>query len=195
MYASLKICQKVRMATPSNDIQLKTPCPDFSLKACDGKIRSLKDYSSFKVLVVGFTCNHCPYVRAYEDRINVLSKQLKGLGAALICINSNDAIKYPDDSFEAMQLRAKEKEFAFDYLHDESQEVAKKFNAACTPEFFVFDEKRLLQYHGRLDDNTHEPEKAKEFYIRDAVQALLEGANPKVQKTHALGCSIKWRLS
>ncbi len=180
------------MATQSLDIELGTPCPDFQLKGVDEKIHRLKDYDSYKILVIAFTCNHCPYVKAYEPRINKLAIDYKNKSVAVICINSNDPQKYPDDSFEKMKINAKEKHFSFDYLCDETQEVARAFNAACTPEFYVYDENRILQYHGRLDDN-QDPAQVKTRYIEDAIANLSAGKKPPSTKTHALGCGIKWR--
>lgn len=181
------------MPTESKPIQLGISCPDFELKGTDDKSHSLRSYSSSKVLVVGFTCNHCPYVKAYEDRINALAKNYQGREVSIVCINSNDAVNYPEDSFDAMKSRAREKGFVFDYLHDETQAIAKAFNAACTPEFYVFDPERKLRYHGRLDDNTHEAQNVKEHFLQNAIESILNSSPIKVEKTHALGCSIKWK--
>jgi len=181
------------MPTPSNEIQLGSECPSFKLKGVDNRQHTLEDYKNSKILIVGFTCNHCPYVKAYEDRLSTLAQKFKSQSVAVVCINSNDPIKYPDDSFQNMVTRAKEKNFAFDYLQDETQEVARAFNAACTPEFYLYDQSRKLRYHGRLDDNTHEPEKVKDRYLELAIAAVLAGKNPDVATTPALGCGIKWR--
>jgi len=180
------------MATESKPIELGTSCPDFQLPATDGTTKSLAGYDG-AVLVVGFTCNHCPYVKAYEDRLNALSKSYDSKPVSFVCISANDAVNYPEDSFDEMKRRAQEKEFHFDYLYDETQEVARRFNAACTPEFYVYDLDRKLRYHGRLDDSTHEPEKVKETYLKNAIDDLLGGKSPRLSQTSAIGCGIKWK--
>ncbi|MDB5038848.1 MAG: Thioredoxin-like protein [Bacteriovoracaceae bacterium] len=181
------------MPTESKPIQLNTPCPSFNLPGVDGKNHDLKSYEKSKILVVGFTCNHCPYVQAYESRLKDLAQDFQTKGVSFVCINSNDAEAYPDDSFEMMKKRAKELAFNFDYLRDETQEAAKKFNAACTPEFYVYDEKRNLRYHGRLDDNYKDPQAVKTRYLKDALEDLLSSKAPRAPQTAAIGCSIKWR--
>ncbi len=181
------------MATQSNEIQLGSDCPPFQLKGVDSRLHSREDYKDSKILIVAFTCNHCPYVKAYEDRINQLTEKFKTQSVSVVCINANDPLKYPDDSFENMVTHAQEKKFVFDYLHDATQATAKAFNAACTPEFYLYDEKRKLRYHGRLDDNTNEPQKVKDRYLELAISSVLAGKNPEIAKTPALGCGIKWR--
>jgi len=183
------------MATSSNEIRIGSEAPSFQLKGVDNRLHSLGDYRESKILIVGFTCNHCPYVKAYEDRLNALATKYRSQSVSIVCINSNDPIKYPDDTFENMVLRAEQKEFVFDYLQDETQQVARAFNAACTPEFYVYDEFRKLQYHGRLDDNTNEPEKVKARYLELAIASVLAGKSPEIATTPALGCGIKWRAS
>jgi thiol-disulfide isomerase/thioredoxin len=181
------------MPTESKPIELNTSCPDFHLPGVDGKNHDLKSYASSPVLVVGFTCNHCPYVQAYEGRLKDLAREYVPKNVAFVCINANDATAYPDDSFEMMKIRAKDLNFNFDYLHDSSQDVARKFNAACTPEFYVYDRERKLRYHGRLDDNHKDPKAVKASYLRDAIEDLLQGKAPRVSQTAAMGCSIKWK--
>lgn len=180
------------MPHETKPIQLNVPCPDFSLPRIDDQVRSLKDYTG-KVLVVAFTCNHCPYVQAYEQRLIKLVKAFQNQGVDFVCINSNDAQKYPEDSFAEMKSRAARLGFNFDYLRDETQSVARAFNAACTPEFYVYDEARRLKYHGRLDDNYQNEEAAKHFYLRDAIEDLRAGRDVQHPQTSAIGCSIKWR--
>ena len=181
------------MPTESKPIELGSRCPSFQLRGVDEKFHTQEDYISQAVLVVGFTCNHCPYVRAYEKRLNHLAREMKSNSVAFICINANDATSYPEDSFEKMKERSKAFAFQFDYLWDESQQTAKAFNAACTPEFFVYDKNRLLCYHGRFDDN-HQDEKAvQKTYLTDAIQDLLGGQKVKTPQTSAIGCSIKWK--
>jgi peroxiredoxin len=168
--------------------------PDFKgLKGVDNKIYGLKDFSNSAVLVVVFSCNHCPYVQAYEDRIIQLQDEFKSKGVQFIAINSNDASTYPDDNFENMVKRAKEKNFNFPYLRDESQEVAKAFKASHTPHLFVFDKDRRLRYTGKIDDNWQNPSQVTQTYLRDALSALTEGRAPKEAATFAIGFTIKWK--
>jgi peroxiredoxin len=181
------------MATESKPIELGTSCPDFNLPGVDGNKHDRKSYEKSKILVVAFTCNHCPYVQAYESRLKDLVKDFQSRGVSFVCINANDSNAYPEDSFENMKKRAKEYSFNFDYLRDDSQEVARDFNAACTPEFYVYDEKRKLRYHGRLDDNQKEPSAVKSRFLKEAIEDLLSGKAPRTQQTAALGCSIKWK--
>lgn len=176
----------------STVLALGASMPRFSLPATDGLMidsQAVKD----PVVVVIFTCNHCPYAQAAEDRLISLGKHFDGEGVQCILINSNDAEKYPDDSFENMKIRYKEKGFPFPYCFDVTQEVAKSFGALCTPHCFVFDQDRRLQYKGRVDDNWKEPQKVKEHNLRDAIDAVLKGEKPPKQEANAIGCSIKWK--
>lgn len=140
-----------------------------------------------------FSCNHCPTVKAYENRFIELQDDYEGKGVTLIAINANDDKKYSEDSFENMKIRAKEKGFNFPYLRDESQKVAKAYGAERTPEVFVFDRKRILRYHGRIDDNVHAPDQVRETYLRDAIDAILEGRAVPLEETEPVGCTIKWK--
>lgn len=167
--------------------------PEFDLPGVDGKNHSSHEFAAKKVLVMIFTCNHCPYAQAYQDRIITLQKEFGERGLQVVAINSNDAVGYPDDSFENMLKRAKEKNFNFPYLRDESQAIAKAFGAQVTPDCFVFDEKRKLVYRGRVDDNWQKPEQAKTHELKNAVTATLAGKKPSVQEANAIGCSIKWK--
>lgn len=173
-------------------LQLGKPLVDFKLPGVDGKTYTPSDFADKPVLVVAFWCNHCPYVRAYEDRTIALAKEFADR-VAFVAINANDAVKYPEDSFQNMQARAKEKAYPFPYLHDESQEVARAYGATRTPEFFVFDQSRTLRYHGRLDDNWENPFEVKQQYLRDALNALLNEQEPPVTQTEPVGCTVKWK--
>lgn len=179
------------MATKT--LKIGSLIPDFNLPAIDGKNYSLESFKDKKILVVIFSCNHCPYVRAYEDRIIEIQKDYKSKGVEVIAINSNDAEKYPEDSFEEMKKRAAEKKFNFLYLRDEDQLVARSFDAAHTPEIFVFDGERKLVYHGKIDDNWQEEKKAKTKYLRNALDELLEGKEVSIPETYSIGCTIKWK--
>lgn len=169
--------------------------PEFkNLPGVDGKPYSLDDFQSAQVLVVVFSCNHCPYVQAYEDRMMALQSEFQSQGVQFVAINSNDATHYPDDSFENMVARAKLKKFNFPYLRDESQNVAKAYKASHTPHLFVFDNKRKLSYTGKIDDNWQNPDLVKERYLREALSALTQGKKPKEAATFAIGCTIKWKI-
>lgn len=168
--------------------------PDFNnLPGVDGKTHSLSDYKAAQGLVVVFSCNHCPYVQAYEDRLIALQKEFASQGIQFIAINSNDDENYPDDSFENMIKRAQEKKFNFPYLRDATQDVAKAFKASHTPHLFVFDQKRTLVYTGKIDDNWQNPDQVKVQYLKEALVALIQGQKPKESATFAIGCTIKWK--
>jgi peroxiredoxin len=168
--------------------------PEFDLKGIDGKNYSTNTYNNKKALVIIFSCNHCPYVQAYEERIISIQKDYEERGVTLLAINSNDATQYEEDSFQNMVKRAEEKGFNFAYLRDEDQEVARKIDASHTPEVFVFDDKRKLVYHGKIDDNWKEPEKVNSKYLRSALDEMLAGKEISVPETYSIGCTIKWRL-
>jgi len=172
-------------------LALGSPAIDFQLKGVDSKTHTLKDFADQKALVLAFSCNHCPYVQAYEGRMIQLQRDYSGKGAMLIAINSNDDHDYPEDSFENMITRSKDKGFNFPYLRDESQDVARKYGAICTPHIFAFDQHRSLQYKGRIDDSRY-PEQVKTHDLRNALDSILVGQKPSVQETRPFGCSIKW---
>ena len=173
-------------------LEIGTLLPEFNLPGTDGKSYSPSDFKNSKVLVVMFTCNHCPYVQAYENRLINLQKDFKEKGVSFVAINANDEVNYPEDNFENMVKRAKDKGYNFPYLRDKSQKVAKEFGASYTPEVFVFDGNKTLQYHGRIDDNWQEPDKVTKHNLREALEALL--ANKKIERadTQAIGCTVKW---
>jgi len=176
----------------SAGLALGSPAVDFHLKAVDAKSYSLKDFGDRKALVIVFSCNHCPYVQAYEDRMVRLQRDYSGKGVTLVAINSNDDHDYPEDSFENMIRRAKDKGFNFPYLRDETQDVARKYGAICTPHVFAFDVQRTLQYKGRIDDNRNAAA-VKTHDLTNALDAMLAGRKPVVQETRPFGCSIKWK--
>lgn len=165
---------------------------DFDLKGVDGKKHSLKSFADSKALVVVFSCNHCPYVQAYEDRMVQLQKDYASKGVTLIAINSNDETAYPEDSYLNMIEKAKDRGFNFPYLRDETQEIARKYGAICTPHIFAFNQQRQLQYKGRIDDNRN-PDLVKTRDLRNALDAILAGHSPAVQETRPFGCSVKWK--
>jgi peroxiredoxin len=165
----------------------------FELPGVDNKKHALQDYDDQRLLVVIFSCNHCPYVRAWEDRIVQIQTDYADQGVQLISINANDSIKYPADGFDEMKERSAEKGFNFPYLRDESQEVARAYGAERTPEVFLFDQDRRLQYHGTIDDNYDNPYAVKTHLLRNALDAVLAGVEPITQETIPVGCTIKWK--
>ena len=167
--------------------------PEFTITAINGRECNLYEFEESKIIVVMFTCNHCPYVRAYEDRLIKLQKDFSDNCVTFVAINSNDDKNYPEDSFENMKIRAKEKGYNFPYLRDENQAVAKMFGASHTPEIFVFDQDRILKYHGKVDDNWKESAKVKKEYLREAITALLEGKPIEIPENQAIGCTVKWK--
>jgi peroxiredoxin len=167
--------------------------PDFQLPATDGNSYSLSDFADANVLVIAFTCNHCPYVINSEERIIAFDRDYKPKGVQLVCINSNAETTYQDDDFPHMVARAKERGFEFPYLHDKSQEVALAYGALRTPHYFVFDTERKLCYTGRMDDSPRAPGKETTHELRDAVDALLRGEEVRVPLTNPIGCNVKWR--
>jgi peroxiredoxin len=169
-----------------------TQAPDFSLPGTDGKTYTLDSFADAEVLVVVFTCNHCPYAKAAEDRLVALAKEMAAYGARFVAINPNDANKYPADSFENMKLRAAEKGFPFPYLFDETQAVAKAYDAQCTPDIFVFDQFRKLFCVTRLDDNWQEPSKVTRNDLRIAIESIIAQTPLPFQAVPSMGCSIKW---
>ncbi len=175
-------------------LRIGDSCPDFNLIAVDKKEYSLESFSDKKILIIIFSCNHCPYVQAYEDRIKEIQTEYASRGLKIAAVNSNDVTQYEDDSFDAMVERARSKVFNFHYLHDADQSVAEAFGATHTPEIFVFDDERKLAYHGKIDDNWKEPEKVKSNYLRDALDELLEKKEISVPETFSIGCTIKWKL-
>lgn len=170
-----------------------TPLPPFHLPGVDGNTWSQEDFRDATLLVIVFTCNHCPYAIASEDRLIALQKEFADRGVRFVLINPNDADRYPDDSFARMIDRAKDKSFPFPYLYDESQEVARRFDAACTPDIFVFDQARTLRYNGRIDDNWQEPDEVTREDLRTVLEDLLAGREIGIEAVPSMGCSIKWK--
>jgi len=171
--------------------------PSFELMGVDGKKYSEKFLQNAKASVVMFICNHCPYVKAIEDRLIELGHDLKALQVPLLAINSNDPTEHPEDSFSEMKKRSEMKSYPFPYLIDESQDVAKRFGAVCTPDFFVYDSQGLLSYRGRLDDSWKNAANVQRRELFEAVQKILAGAKDMSQinatSKPSMGCSIKWR--
>jgi peroxiredoxin len=164
---------------------------DFKLRSVDGKMYGMSDYKNAKGFIIVFTCNHCPFAKKYEDRINALAKKYKSKGYILLAINPNDPALEPDDSFELMKVRAKEKGFAFPYLFDEGQKIYPQYGATKTPHVFLLDKNRIVKYIGAIDDNVDSASDVKEKYLENAIAALESGKTPSPETTKAIGCSIK----
>ncbi len=177
----------------SINIPLGTKAIDFCLKGVDGKMHSLSDYDDKDILVIVIMCNHCPYVQAVDDRLIQLQDKFAKRNVQFVGINPNDDINYPEDNFENMVKRAKEKGYNFPYLRDDDQSIARKYQAKCTPDIYVYNKERLLSYHGRVDDNWQEPDKIKSHDLNNAIESLLEGKTPSPNQYPSMGCSIKWK--
>lgn len=183
------------MLTPSNMLELGTTAPDFNLiDTVSGEPLSLADLKSDKATVIMFICNHCPYVKHVQSELVRLANDYQPKGINLIAISSNDADNYPDDSPEKMQQEAQTAGYTFPYLYDESQDVAKAYQAACTPDFYIFDGELACVYRGRLDDSSpgnNKPLDGK--YIRAALDAVLAGQAVDSEQHPSQGCNIKWK--
>jgi peroxiredoxin len=169
---------------------------DFSLKNVDNKNVSLAQYNSAKGFIVVFTCNSCPVAQKYESRVVQLNKEFSSLAFPVIAINSNDVNVAPGDSFAEMQKKAKADNYAFPYLYDESQAVAKQFGATNTPHIYVLakeGDKIVVKYIGAIDNNADDASKADKKYAADAIYSLVEGKAPAISATKAIGCTIKWK--
>jgi peroxiredoxin len=176
-------------------MKLGDSAPSFSLPGVDGRARSLDSVRGAKATIVVFSCNHCPYVIMNEDRLIAVARDYAAKGVGMAAINSNDASSHPDDSFDEMKKRAAAKGFPFPYLRDETQDVARAYGATHTPHLFVFDKDLRLAYTGSVDDdNSYKNRKTPEtLYLRDALDDLVAGRPVRVQETHAIGCTIKWK--
>ena len=183
------------METNTQNLKIKIgdKAPDFSLPGVDGKVYSLNSFKGRKILVVVFMCNHCPYVQGSLERIKAVQSDYGIKSLQVVGINSNDEVNYPDDSFEKMIELEKAKKLNFPYLRDEDQDIASAYGAQCTPECFVFDEKRVLRYHGRIDNSPRDTSLIQTTDLRNAIESLIHNKKVTVELTPAIGCSIKWR--
>jgi peroxiredoxin len=181
------------MAKMESVISLKTGdnAPEFTLKGIDDKIHSLNDYSKKGLLVI-FMCNHCPFVKAKIEAIKEIHNKFKD-DVSIVGINSNDSVKYPDDDFDSMKAVAKEKGLEIDYLVDETQEIAKKYGAVCTPDPFLFDSEKKLVFHGRIDDAMNPDAVANEKVMINNIEKFLNGEKIEKDFDPSIGCSIKWK--
>lgn len=180
--------------TPSTMLALGTAAPDFSLPDTNGRIVSLQDFAEKKALLVMFICNHCPFVKHVAPELAKIGKDYAGKSVGLLAISSNSAESHPDDGPERMKAEAANRGYAFPYLYDERQAVAKAYSAACTPDFFVFDAQRKLVYRGQLDDSrpgNGKPLSGKD--LRNAIDAVLANGQVATDQKPSVGCNIKWK--
>lgn len=180
--------------TASTMKKLGTPAPDFKLTSVDGRLVGLDDFRDSPALLVIFMCNHCPFVKHVADGIAQLARDYQPRGVAIVGINSNDAAAHPQDSPEQMVHEAEARGYSFPYLFDETQEVAKAYGAACTPDFFLYGKERKLVYRGQFDASrpgNGVPVTASD--LRIALDAVLAGKSPPERQTPSIGCNIKWR--
>lgn len=180
--------------TASTMLPLGSAAPDFALPNVDGRVVSLNDFRDAPALLVVFMCNHCPYVKHVASELAQLGREYQERGVGVVGINPNDAEYYPDDSPEQMRREVTLRGYTFPYLYDETQEVAKAYHAACTPDFFLFDRDRRLVYRGQLDDsrpNSGIPLTGRD--LRAALDAVLAGQPVPEQQRPSIGCNIKWR--
>ena len=175
----------------ASTLGLGSPAPDFDLPGVDGQRHSLASFAGKPVLVVIFSCNHCPYVKDYEARMVSIQRDYAAKGVQLVAINSNDDKAYPEDGFSEMVIRAKAKGFNFPYLRDESQKVVEAYGGVCTPHVFAFDANRTLRYRGRIDDS-RDASKVTTHDLRNALDDMLAGRSLRTPDTKPFGCSIKW---
>ncbi|HUR24719.1 MAG TPA: thioredoxin family protein [Candidatus Thermoplasmatota archaeon] len=179
--------------TPSAMVALGTHAPDFALPDTEGRTVRLKDFDGEPLLVI-FLCNHCPYVKHVANDLAAVTRKYMAKGVAVVGINSNDAVNYPDDSPAAMKLELTRRGYAFPYLFDESQQVAKAYEATCTPDFFLYTKERQLAYRGQMDDSR--PGNGKPITAADltaAVDAVLAGKPTATMQKPSMGCNIKWK--
>ena len=183
-------------ATPPTGYNVGDKARDFKLKNVDGKMVSLTDYKDAKGFIVTFTCNHCPFAKAYEQRIIDLHNKYASKGYPVVAINPNDKDREPEDSFDNMVNRAKDKKYPFPYLYDESQEIAKAYGATRTPHIYILSKKGnelTVEYIGAIDDNADDASAVKVKYAEDALVILLANKKPDPNFTKAVGCTIKWK--
>jgi peroxiredoxin len=180
--------------TPSTMAPLGMPAPPFRLTDTDGRMVALSDFAEAPAILVAFICNHCPYVKHIRKAFAQLARDCQAKGVAVIGISSNDATAYPDDSPGKMKEEQAAAGYTFPYLYDESQDVAKAYNAACTPDFFVFDKNRRLAYRGQMDSSRPGNDKPNDGAdLRAALESVLAGQDPSAKQLPSIGCNIKWK--
>jgi peroxiredoxin len=180
--------------TPSTMVALGTPAPGFRLPDTEGKLVGLTDLSESQALLVAFICNHCPYVKHVQKAFAALAKEYQARGVAVVAISSNDVRTHPEDSPARMAEEKKQAGYTFPYVYDESQDVARAYGAACTPDFFVYDRDRKLAYRGQMDDSRPGNNKPNDGAdLRAALDAVLAGKAAAVNQKPSVGCNIKWK--
>lgn len=181
-------------AVPSTMLPLGTPVPDFALMDLDGAMISPGDFAGARALLVLFVCNHCPYVKHVEDELGSIAREYGARGLATVAIMPNDVARYPQDGPDGMRSQRERAGWSFPYLLDENQEVARAFDAACTPDLYLFDAERKLAYRGQLDDSrpgNGVPVTGSD--LREAIDAVLEDGTVPGEQQPSIGCSIKWK--
>jgi peroxiredoxin len=180
--------------TPSTMAPLGMEAPSFHLPDTDKRLVSLADFGNAPALLVAFICNHCPFVKHVQKAFAQLVREYQAKGVAVVAINSNDAANYPDDSPSRMAAEKKAAGYTFPYLFDETQEVAKAYQAACTPDFFLFNQEHRLVYRGQMDASRPGNNKPNDGAdLRAALDAVLSGQTPAAMQTPSMGCNIKWK--
>lgn len=182
--------------TPSVMVSLGTPAPQFRLPDPRGEVHSLDDFKNAPALLVAFICNHCPFVKHIRKKFSELAKDYQSRGVAVVAINSNDSETYPEDGPAKMADEIKAAGYTFPYLYDESQDVARAYHAACTPDFFLFDRDRKLVYRGQFDDsrpNNGRPATGKD--LSAAIDTVLAGKAVSTDQKPSIGCNIKWKTA
>ena len=180
--------------TPSNMLPLGTAAPDFDLESTDGTRVTVKDFDGKRALLVAFICNHCPFVKHIRSELAQLARDYEGPNFAMVAISSNDTLAYPVDDMDHMRQEKLDAGYAFPYLLDDTQDVARAYDAACTPDFFLFDADRKLVYRGQLDGSrpgNNIPVTGRD--LRSAIDAVIAGSNVSTQQTPSIGCNIKWK--
>ena len=177
----------------SKEMEINDDMPSFDLLGTDDAVHSTGNYTDRQAIVIIFTCNHCPYARAYIDRIAAIVDTYENKGIGFYAISSNDVTKYPEDSFDKMKVMAGHLHLNGKYLYDESQTVAQQFGAVRTPEVFVFNKARKLVYHGAIDNNWENPNGVDSPFLTNALDFILSGVAVEIRETPTVGCSIKWK--
>lgn len=177
----------------STNFSLGSQLPSFTLPDVSGRMVSESFFEGSQASLVVFTCNHCPYVKGSDEMLLRIVREFTPAGLRVVAISSNDAAQYPEDSFEKMKEKAESQKLPFPYLYDESQQVARAFDAACTPECYLFDRTGALVWHGTINNSPRHPADVKSDFLSPAISAVLEGRLPDPQFVHPIGCSIKWK--
>jgi hypothetical protein len=173
--------------------QIGDACPEFVLSSVDGKTYTRQDFAAAKALVVMFICNHCPYVKAIEDRLIHLAHEMIPKGVAFVGICANDPADHPEDRPEALLQRWRDKSYGFPYLLDLEQGVARNFGAVCTPDIYVYDSSHKLRYRGRLDDSWRDPSLVQRQELKAALERIVQNLPITLNQNPSMGCSIKWK--